>query len=51
MQVQVHQHLIISKNYYCVKADVGFRNINDRATYNLSYDLVNEKSENAALDC
>ncbi len=34
-----------SKNYYCVKADVGFRNINDRATYNLSYDLVNEKSE------
>ena len=34
-----------SKNYYCVKADVGFRNINDRATYNLSYDLVYEKSE------
>ena len=34
-----------SKSYYCVKADVGFRNINDRATYNLSYDLVNEKSE------
>ncbi len=34
-----------SKNYYCVKADVGFRNIDDRATYNLSYDLVYEKSE------
>ena len=29
-----------TKNYYCVKAGVGFRNINDRATYNLSYNFI-----------
>ena len=34
-----------TKNYYCVKAGVGFRDIDERATYNLSYDFINERDE------
>lgn len=31
-------------NYYCVRAGVGFRNVNDIAAYNRSYDLKTEKN-------
>ena len=31
-------------NYYCVRSGVGFRNVNDIATYNRSYDLKSDKN-------
>lgn len=31
-------------NYYCVRAGVGFSNVNDIAEYNIAYDLKTEKS-------
>ena len=34
-----------SKNYFCVKAGVGFRNPGEKATYNISYDFKNEREE------
>ena len=34
-----------TKNYYCVKAGVGFRNTGDKATYDVSYDLKTDREE------
>ena len=34
-----------TKNYYCVKAGVGFRNTGDKATYDVSYDLKEDRDE------
>ena len=31
-------------NYYCVRSGIGFRNVNDIATYNRAYDLKTEKN-------
>ena len=37
---------MITGNYYCVRAGVGFSDINKRAEYTITYDL---KTEQAAL--
>ena len=34
-----------TKNYYCIKAGVGFRNIDERATYNIAYDFIKDRNE------
>ena len=34
-----------TKNYYCVKAGVGFRDTGDKAIYDVSYDLKKDRDE------
>ena len=34
-----------TKNYFCVKAGVGFRNPGERAIYNISYDFKTEREQ------
>ena len=34
-----------TSNYYCMNAELGFRDINERETYNFSYDFTNERDK------